>query len=160
MIMIKNTFIYFLLIGLISCSNSNYYEVQFDNVDQLMIGDKVFIKGLEVGQVKKMRLDDDNKVLATLSIGQEVKLTRGSTFTIHADLLGTKHIEINLADNLEPMDKDEVHKGYIQLPDTSDFKKLTTEEMDSLVKHDPIYRLADTIMTILRKSKDSTKVKN
>ena len=145
---------------MISCSNSNYYEVQFDNVDQLMIGDKVFIKGLEVGQVKKMRLDDDNKVLATLSIGQEVKLTRGSTFTIHADLLGTKHIEINLADNLEPMDKDEVHKGYIQLPDTSDFKKLTTEEMDSLVKHDPIYRLADTIMTILRKSKDSTKVKN
>jgi ABC-type transporter Mla subunit MlaD len=154
----KNVLTCILLLGLISCSDSEYYKVQFDNVDRLTEGDKVILKGLEVGQVKDLTIDEEKKVLATIWVGRNIKLTKGSTFTVHADLLGTRHIEIGLADSHELMNPDEIQKGLIQPPDTTGFKKLTAAERDSLVKHDPVYRLADTVMTILRKSKDSTKV--
>jgi ABC-type transporter Mla subunit MlaD len=134
---------------------TEYFTVQFDNVDRLTEGDKVFLNGLEVGQVKSLRLDSERKILATLWIGQEIKLTKGSTFTIHADLLGQRHIEIDFVDNKELLDNKEIQKGYVQPVDTTRFKQLTIEQKDSLIKHDPIYRFADTLMTILRKSKDS-----
>jgi ABC-type transporter Mla subunit MlaD len=154
----KNILTYILILGLFSCSDSEYYKVQFDNVDRLTEGDKVILKGMEVGQVKDLELGNEKKILATIWVGRNIKLTKGSTFTIHADLLGTRHIEIDLADNQELIDAKEIQAGFVQPPDTSGFKKLTAQERDSLVKHDPFYRLADTVMTILRKSKDSTKV--
>lgn len=154
----KHILTYILLLGLISCSDSECYKVQFDNVDRLTEGDKVILKGMEVGQVKDLELDNEKKILATIWVGRNIKLTKGSTFTIHADLLGTRHVEIDLADNQELMDTKEIQKGFVQPPDTTGFKKLTAQERDSLVRHDPIYRLADTVMTILRKLKDSTKV--
>ena len=118
----------------------------------------MILKGMEVGQVKDLELDNEKKILATIWVGRNIKLTKGSTFTIHADLLGTRHVEIDLADNQELMDTKEIQKGFVQPPDTTGFKKLTAQERDSLVRHDPVYRLADTVMTILRKLKDSTKV--
>lgn len=154
----KNILTYILLLGLIGCSDSEYYKVQFDNVDRLTEGDKVILKGMEVGQVKDLELDNEKKILATIWVGRNIKLTKGSTFTIYADLLGTRRVEIDLADNQELMDTKEIQKGFVQPLDTTGFKKLTAQERDSLVKHDPVYRLADTVMTILRKSKDSTKV--
>lgn len=154
----KNILTYILLISLISCSDSEYYKVQFDNVDQLTEGDKVILKGLEVGEVKDFELDNEKKVLATISIGRNIKLTKGSTFTIRSGF-AERHIEIELADNQELMNTEEIQIGYVQLPDTTSFRKLTVEQRDSLIKHDPIYRLADTVMTILRRTKDSTKVK-
>lgn len=153
----KNILTFILLLGLISCSDSEYYKVQVDNVDRLMEGDKVLLKGLEVGQVKDLELDDEKKILATIWVGRNIKLTKGSTFTIHSDILGTRHIEIELADNQELMNTREIQTGYVQPPDTTGFRKLTAEERDSLVNHDPIYRLADTVMMMLRKSKDSIK---
>jgi ABC-type transporter Mla subunit MlaD len=150
-------FTYIFLLGLIGCSESEYYKVQFDNVDRLMEGDKVILKGLVVGQVSDLRLDDEKKVLATICVGRNIKLTKGSTFTIHSDFLGMRHVEINMADNQELMDTDEIQVGYVQPPDTTGIRHWTAEEKDSLVKHDPVYRLIDTLMMILRKSKDTTK---
>lgn len=150
---------YFLLLTLISCSDSEYYKVQFDNVDQLTEGDKVILKGLEVGQVKDLVIDNEKKVLATIWVGRGIKLTKGSTFTIHSEIL-EKHIEIGLSDSQELMDTDEIQTGYVQPPDSTEFRKLTAAEWDSLVKHNPAYRLADTLMMIFRKiSKDSTTMK-
>jgi ABC-type transporter Mla subunit MlaD len=154
----KNILTYILLLGLVGCSDSQYYKVRFDNVDRLTEGNKVFLKGLEVGEVTDFELDSDNKILATILVGRNIKLTKGSTFTIHSDILGARHIEIELADNHELMNIEEIQTGYVQPPDTTGFKKLTAEQRDSLVAHDPIYRLADTVMMILRKTKDSTKV--
>lgn len=155
--MMKKILTYILLLTLISCSDSEYYKVQFDNVDWLAEGDKVILKGLEVGQVKDLTIDNEKKVLATIWIGRGIKLTKGSTFTIHSEIPGIKHIEIGLADNQELMDPDEIQAGSVQPPDTTGFRKLTAAERDSLVKNNPVFRLADTLMTILRKSKDSTK---
>jgi phospholipid/cholesterol/gamma-HCH transport system substrate-binding protein len=132
----KNTLTFILLVGLISCSDSEYYKVQFENVDRLTEGDKVILKGLEVGQVKDLKIDDENKVLATIWVGRNVKVTKGSTFTIHSELLGIRYVEINLADEKELMNSDEIQKGITQLlPDTTDQLQLTAEERDSLVNY-------------------------
>jgi ABC-type transporter Mla subunit MlaD len=155
----KNIRTYILLLTLIGCSDSEYYKVQFDNVDRLTEGDKVILKGLEVGEVEDLKLSDSKKVLATIWVGRNIKLTKGSTFTIHSDILGSRHIEIGLADNVELMNTEEIQIGYVQPPDTTGFKQLTAAERDSLIKHDPVYILADALMTILRKSRDSTKIK-
>lgn len=154
----KNILIWAFLLGLTACSDSEYYKVQFDNVDRLTSGDKVFIRGLEVGEIKDLAIDDEKKVLATVWVGRNIKLTKGSTFAIHSDIFGTRHLEINLSENQELMNPDEIQKGYVQPPDTTGFRKLTKEEKDSLVKNDPVYRLADTVLHILRKRQDEKKM--
>ena len=138
--------------------NAEYYKVQFDNVDRLTEGDKVILKGLEVGQVKDLELDAEKKILATIWVGRNIKLTKGSTFTIHTEFLGTRHIEIGLAENPELMDTDEIQTGYVAPLDTTGVRRYTPEERDSLIKHNPGFRLADTLMTILRKPRASAKV--
>ena len=149
----KNILTFTILLGLVACSDSEYYKVQFDNVHHLDSGDKVYIKGLEVGEIKDMDLDDEKKILATIWVGRGIKLTKGSTFTIHADILRGKYVDINLGDSQEFLNPDQIHKGHIQPRDTTDFRKLSKEERDSLVKNDPIYRLADTVFHMLRKSR-------
>ena len=132
----KNILTFILLVGLISCSGSEYYKVQFDNVDRLTEGDKVILKGLEIGQVKDLKIDDENKVLATIWVGRNVKVTKGSTFTIHSELFGTRYVEIDLADEMELMNPDEIQMGIMQLlPDTTDQLRLTKEERDTLVNY-------------------------
>lgn len=151
----KNLLTYLLLLGLMSCSDSEYYKVQFDYVDRLSEGDKVILKGLEVGEVKDLRLDENKKILATIWVGRNIKLTRGSTFTIHSDIYGIRRVEIDLADSQELMDSEEVHNGYIQPPDSTRMIRLTGAERDSLLKH--IHNLADSVLTKLGKSNDTRK---
>ena len=146
----KNILKYILLLGLIGCSDSEYYKVQFDNVDRLKTGDDIIINGLVVGQVKDLIIDEQNKVLATIWIGRNIKLTKGTTFAIQSDIFGLRHLEIKLSDSKELINPKDIQKGFIQPPDTTGFRVLTPAERDSLVTHDPIYRLADTVMTILR----------
>ena len=151
----KNLLTYILLLGIIGCSDSEYYKVQFDDVDRLTEGDKVFLKGLEVGEVKDLTLDENKKILATIWIGRNIKLTKGSTFTIHSDMLGLRRVEIDLADGEELMDTEETHAGYIQPPDTTRTITLTGAEKDSLLKH--VYNLADSLIFKLSKSNDARK---
>ncbi len=135
--------------------STEHYKVQFDNAYYLAEGDKVYIKGLEVGEIKDIEIDKENKILMTILIGRNIKLPKGSTFTIHLELLGKGQIEIDLAETQELLNSEEIQIGHVQEPDTTGLRTLSAEERDSLVKHNPMYRLADTIMMILRK-KDST----
>lgn len=147
-----------LSIVVFGCSDTEYYKVQFDDVNRLKEGDKVFLKGLEVGEVKDLQLNDNKKILATIWVGRDIKLTSGSTFTIHAELFGSRYIQIELADTPKLMNAEEVQEGYLQPPDTTGSKKLTPAELDSLVKHHPVFGLADTVLRIIRNSRDSTRV--
>jgi ABC-type transporter Mla subunit MlaD len=145
------------LVGLIGCAESEHYKIKFENVDRLTEGDKVFIKGLEVGEVTEITVGSDYKVLVTILVTRNIKLTKGSTFRIRPEFLGTRYVDIDLVDNPELINPDELQTGYVSPPDTTAPRKLTKEEIDGLVNHDPIFRLADTLMTILRKHKDSEK---
>jgi ABC-type transporter Mla subunit MlaD len=154
----KNFLTYILILALMGCSDSEYYKVRFDDVDYLKEGDAVILKGLEVGQVKGLKLESDYTILATIWVGRNIKLTKGSTFTIQSDIYGRRHVEIKPADTHDLMDTEEIQIGYLQPPDTTRMRTLTAAERDSLVKYDPMFKLADTVMTILRKSKLSKKV--
>jgi ABC-type transporter Mla subunit MlaD len=135
-IRMSNILIFILLVGLVSCSDSKYYKVQFENVDRLTEGDKVILKGLEVGQVKELKIDDEQKVLATIWVGRDVRLTKGSTFTIHSELFGARYVEIDLANENELMNVHEIQKGItLVLPDTINQLQLTREERDTLVEY-------------------------
>ena len=148
----KNVIIYLILFAFIGCSDSEYYKVQFEDVDRLNEGDKVILKGLEVGEVTGLRLDDKRKLLATISVGRGIKVTKGSAFAIHAEFPGIRYIEIKLADSDEFIDPNEIQTGYVQPPDTAGIRHYTPEERDSLIEHNPVLKLADTLITILRKS--------
>jgi ABC-type transporter Mla subunit MlaD len=149
-----------LFLGLIGCSDSEYYKVQFENVDRLTTGDVVIIKGLEVGQVKALTLDNEKKVLATVWVGRDIKLTKGSTFMIRSEILGQRYIEITLSDNKELLDPNEIQRGYVEPLDTTRGRALSAQEYDSLVKNDPVYKLADTLFKTFVETKDRIDRKN
>lgn len=146
-----------IFIGLIGCSNAKEYQIKFDNVDWLQTGDKVVCNGLVVGEVKKLKIDDDKKVLALVTVDKDLKLTKDSRFTIKSELIGIKYIDIELADNKDLLNEKEIQIGQVQPPDTTGFKKLTLEQKDSLVQHDPVFRLADTVLQILRNKETKNK---
>lgn len=108
----KNVIIYLILFAFIDCSDSEYYKVQFEDVDRLTEGDKVILKGLEVGEVTGLRLDDKRKILATISVGRGIKVTKGSAFAIHDEFPGIRYIEIKLADSDEFIDPNEIQTGH------------------------------------------------
>jgi hypothetical protein len=146
----KNIILLIFLLGLIGCSDSDYYKVEFENVDKLMPGDKVLIKGFEVGRVNDLKLKEDySGVIVTISVRQNIKLKKGSTFTLHSDLLGTKHIAIDSADSGQLLNSDDIQKGYIQPIDLVGGRKISKQEYDSLVKFDPNFKLADSLFMIL-----------
>lgn len=59
------------------------YRIYFDNVSGLKVGDPVEVLGLVKGRVKSMQLDDD-KVMVTIALSPEVKLTKDSKFAIRS----------------------------------------------------------------------------
>uniref|UniRef100_A0A7C6E9I8 MCE family protein n=1 Tax=candidate division WOR-3 bacterium TaxID=2052148 RepID=A0A7C6E9I8_UNCW3 len=62
---------------------SNTYHIYFDNVSGLKIGDPVEVLGVIKGRVKKMRLED-NRVMVTVALSSEIKLTKGAKFAIRS----------------------------------------------------------------------------
>jgi ABC-type transporter Mla subunit MlaD len=122
----KNKFIYIFLLGTIGCSYSENYKVQFEDSEELTIGTNVFINEFVVGHVKDLSKVDESKILATISVKRNFKLTNGSTFTIHTDLLGTKYILIEIADGVEPMSSEVIYMGHIQPLDTTGFSNADT----------------------------------
>ncbi len=73
--------IFLLLIIFTSCSNSREYKIKFDDVERLDEGDKIFIRGVQIGEVKDVTDDEDEKILVTISITKDIKVTEGSKFS-------------------------------------------------------------------------------
>ena len=93
------TLLTLLLFGLLGCSNSKDFKIKFGNVDWLKTGDKVLCKGLVVGEVKKLTVDEGKKILASVTVDNDLKITKDSRFIIKSELMGAKYIDIELADN-------------------------------------------------------------
>lgn len=69
--------------GRIGAGNEKDYTVYFDNVSGLRIGDPVEVLGVIKGRVKDLKLED-NQVRATISLNQDVKLTKQANFAIRS----------------------------------------------------------------------------
>jgi ABC-type transporter Mla subunit MlaD len=113
-------FIFTLLVVCFGCSGTKEYKIQFDNVAWLEKGTPVCIKGLKVGEVIELKLDEDKSALATIQIDGYIKITEGSKFTMQPKLIGAKSIEIELADNEILTDQGQIQIGDLKPMDTTE----------------------------------------
>jgi phospholipid/cholesterol/gamma-HCH transport system substrate-binding protein len=76
-------------------SASNYY-VRYENIDQLAPTSAVMIRGMNIGTVSKLELDDDMKtIIATLTIDRHIRIPKDAEAVIVATgLMGGKAIDI------------------------------------------------------------------
>lgn len=76
--------------------SASLYYVRYENVDQLAATSAVMIRGMNIGTVSKLALDDDMKtIIATLTIDRHIKIPKNAEAVIVATgLMGGKAIEI------------------------------------------------------------------
>ncbi len=93
--------VFFLLIVLVTLTvvlwPGHYYYISFDEAEKLDIGDKVYLKGLNIAEVGDIILDKSGKVKITINIKNNYKkvLTDKVAFLIRKDnfIMGRKCIE-------------------------------------------------------------------
>lgn len=80
-------------------SSNHKYTVIYDNIDGLTASNPVQINGLTVGQIRSIRIlqDQGNKLLVTVEIRSGIRVTRGSRAVLADDgLLGGKLIRLGI----------------------------------------------------------------
>ncbi len=80
-------------------SGETEYVAYFDDVQGLQTSSGVQVKGLTVGRVVAITLNEkDGKVKVLLAVGKKTKVTEGSSVKLaSADLLGTKVLKLDIA---------------------------------------------------------------
>ena len=150
----------FFLFTLCSCATKNIYKVQFEKFDgPLSVGQKVYISGLDVGDVKKIDKLTDEKILVTVEVDKSIKIASGSKFQLRAELLGSYEFEIDPIQKGEAIKDDEIQLGLIIPLIPINSKPITEYQWDSLKKVDSKYKLADTIFTIFKEVKKNLEKK-
>ncbi len=74
------------------------FIVKFDDVNGLLPGNPINLNGVKVGTVESLNLEQnglDTEITAEVLVDDNVKLPKGTVFTIVADLLGDRVIELN-----------------------------------------------------------------
>lgn len=78
----------------------NFYYVHFSNVEGLTDSAPVSIKGYKVGQVREIIYDyETGSLRVQLSLHKDLKIPTGTKVMIASDMLGTAHVELELAQN-------------------------------------------------------------
>ncbi|MBX2967324.1 MAG: MCE family protein [Cyclobacteriaceae bacterium] len=88
-------------------SRTKYYAI-YENVDQLMPSNQVYLSGVSVGRVSDVQIDQQRgRVVVELEIDSYVVLGDSSVAMLNSDFLGTKSIQLsigNFKNRLEPKD--------------------------------------------------------
>ena len=76
----------------------NHYYISYTNVAGLDIASPVTVNGFKVGQVLDISYEYDNPghVLVEISLDKELRLPKGTTAALSADLLGSASIILNM----------------------------------------------------------------
>lgn len=80
-------------------SSNHKYTVIYDNIDGLTASNPVQINGLTVGQIRNIKIlqDQGNKLLVTIEVKSGIRVTRGSRAVLADDgLLGGKLIRLGI----------------------------------------------------------------
>lgn len=82
-------------LGIFSFANIGYkVEVTFDNARGLKPGNVVRFAGVDIGNIKDIRIKD-NKVVVEISVDKKYQIPANSIFTVGADgLLGEKYVDV------------------------------------------------------------------
>jgi phospholipid/cholesterol/gamma-HCH transport system substrate-binding protein len=88
-------------------SRSKYYAI-YENVDQLMPSNQVYLNGVSVGRVSNIQIEQArNRVVVEMEIDSYVMLGDSSVAILNGDFLGTKFIQLNIGkinERLNPKD--------------------------------------------------------
>ncbi len=89
-------------------SGENNYYVYYDNVQGLQPSSDVQVKGMSIGRVSDIALDETNgKVKVTLAINKKTDVTKGTVAKLTStDLLGTKAISLDLGKSKELVEEE------------------------------------------------------
>jgi phospholipid/cholesterol/gamma-HCH transport system substrate-binding protein len=88
-------------------SSTHKYQAVYDNIDGLTASNPIRINGLSVGRVKAIEIlqDQGNKLLVTLEINKDIRVTQGSKAFLEDDgLLGGKSIRLAIAPTAAVLD--------------------------------------------------------
>lgn len=89
----KNTIYLIIVLFLFSCNSENKnLIITFDNANGLIEGNPVVINDYQVGQVTKIKLSSDYKIIAEIELNDTIRLPKDSEFTIGSKDLFTKAI--------------------------------------------------------------------
>jgi len=97
------------------CSDRQNITIDFERVDGLTEKSIVVYKGLEIGEVRDIGVNENGKISVTISIDNDFNLPQYPDFVIvKRDLLGTKAIEIREANKSSALIKDKGFQGTVE----------------------------------------------
>lgn len=96
-------------------SGENHYYIYYDNVQGLQTSSGVQVKGLGVGRVSAIELNDSENVRVTIAVDKSIDIPVGSTAELaSADLLGTKIVKLNLGMGTQMVEDGSTLPGTIE----------------------------------------------
>ncbi|MGV0784557.1 MCE family protein [Mycolicibacterium sp. XJ775] len=85
----------FMVFGDFRGGPSNVYSAIFNDVSDLKSGDSVRVAGARVGTVKRINLDQDNRVTVDFDVDKSVQLTAGTKVAVRfLNLVGDRYLEL------------------------------------------------------------------
>lgn len=151
-------FLPFILISLFSCGNNKEIYVLFSNADGLKSNSPVYFDSTTIGQISDMKIVEGGDILVTLNISSDIEIPKAVNIHYQVDYLGNSYIEIVKSKGVYNNFNRALKSEKVNL-DSSDFKELSSQQLDSLIQADPNGHLIDTVFTILHtitKNKKST----
>lgn len=84
---------------------TNYYYVNYTQVDGLVKSSPVMLNGFQVGLVREInyRYDQPGNIVVTLSLNRQLRLPEGSIATIEGALMGNPVIKLDLGPRSGPL---------------------------------------------------------
>jgi hypothetical protein len=112
----KHSFTLFILIlFLIGCSSKQAIYIEFDRVDGLSNNSSIIFKGLEVGQVEEISINESGQIIVEALIEKEFIFPKNYELLIYStSILGSKDILIHETNEPIKILEDGVLKGSIE----------------------------------------------
>jgi phospholipid/cholesterol/gamma-HCH transport system substrate-binding protein len=78
---------------------ANEYYVRYENIDQLAVTSPVLIRGLQVGTVSNVRLDDDmQSIVVKLDIDKGIRIPKDAVaLVVNVSIMGGKAVELRVS---------------------------------------------------------------
>lgn len=94
-------------------SGSRNFFVKFDSAGGIASSTPIFYNGLRIGQCKKLKLDQQGKIVAELEIFNDIDIPSDSKIKIESALIGSKTLRLLLGkSSKKAQDGDELKPGY------------------------------------------------
>ncbi|SFF69728.1 MlaD family protein [Sunxiuqinia elliptica] len=104
-----------LVLGIYSCSPKQTITIEFEELNGLLVDADVLYKGVEIGNVDKVEIAPNGKLLVDIGISKEITLPEKIEFVLFSqNIFGLKAIGINENPDIEPIVLTEIQQGIIQ----------------------------------------------